>query len=80
MPDWKKITTVSKAKGVRLNLNPGDMLIYRGCEVEHWREKFKGKNCGQVFLHYNNVKTPGSKFNIFDKKRHLGLPPWFKEK
>jgi len=80
IPDWKKITTVSKAKGVRINLNPGDMLIYRGCELEHWREKFKSKNCGQVFLHYNNVKTPGSKFNIFDKKRHLGLPPWFKEK
>mgnify|MGYP003109956342 FL=1 len=80
IPDWKKITTVSKAKGVKINLNPGDMLVYRGMELEHWREKFKGKNCAQVFLHYNNLKTRGSKFNIFDKKKHLGLPAWFKEK
>jgi hypothetical protein len=80
IPDWKKITTASKAKGIQINLNPGDMLVYRGMELEHWREKFKGKNCGQVFLHYNNAKTPGSRFNIFDKKKHLGLPAWFKEK
>ena len=80
IPDWKKITTVSKAKGVKINLNPGDMLVYRGMELEHWREKFKGKNCAQVFLHYNNLKTRGSRFNIFDKKKHLGLPAWFKEK
>jgi hypothetical protein len=56
------------------------MLVYRGMELEHWREKFKGKNCAQVFLHYNNLKTRGSRFNIFDKKKHLGLPAWFKEK
>jgi hypothetical protein len=80
IPAWKKITTVSKAKGVKINLNPGDMLVYRGMELEHWREKFKGKNCAQVFLHYNNLKTRGSRFNIFDKKKHLGLPAWFKEK
>ena len=80
IPDWKKITTVSKAKGVKINLNPGDMLVYRGMELEHWREKFKGKNCAQVFLHYNNLKTRGSRFNIFDKKKHLGLPAWFKGK
>ena len=54
------------------------MLVYRGCELEHWREKFKGKECVQVFLHYNNRKTPGSKKNMFDKRPHLGLPSWFK--
>ena len=65
-------------KGVKVSLNPGDMLVYRGCELEHWREKFKGKECCQVFLHYNNKKTPGSKQNLFDKRLHLGLPAWFK--
>ena len=29
-------------KGIKVNLKPGDMLVYRGCELEHWREKFKG--------------------------------------
>ena len=65
-------------KGVKVSLNPGDMLVYRGCELEHWRNKFKGKECCQVFLHYNNKKTPGSEFNLFDKRPHLGLPSWFK--
>jgi len=65
-------------KGIKINLKPGDMLVYSGCELEHWREKFKGKDCVQVFLHYNNRKTPGSKDNVFDKRPHLGLPSWFK--
>ena len=65
-------------KGVKVDLKPGDMLVYSGCELEHWREKFKGKECVQVFLHYNNRKTPGAKDNMFDKRPHLGLPSWFK--
>jgi len=65
-------------KGIRVDLKPGDMLVYSGCELEHWREKFKGKECVQVFLHYNNKKTPGAKDNMFDKRPHLGLPSWFK--
>ncbi len=78
IPDGKKITTTSQAKGIKVDLKPGDMLVYSGCELEHWREKFKGKECVQVFLHYNNRKTPGAKDNMFDKRRHLGLPSWFK--
>jgi len=65
-------------KGVSVNLKPGDMLVYRGNILEHWREPFKGKDCAQVFLHYNNSKTKGSKQNMFDKRPHLGLPSWFK--
>ena len=77
-PDGKNITAASKAKGLRVDLKPGDMLVYRGVELEHWREKFKGKECIQVFLHYNNRKTPGAKDNMFDRRPHLGLPNWFR--
>jgi len=66
-------------KGIKVNLRPGDMLVYRGNELEHWREPFTGEDCGQVFLHYNNVATQGSAENIFDKRQHLGLPSWFKK-
>ena len=78
IPDGKKITTESKAKGIKVDLKPGDMMVYKGMELEHWREKFKGKECIQAFLHYNNKKTPGAKDNMFDKRPHLGLPSWFK--
>jgi hypothetical protein len=65
-------------KGIKVDLKPGDMLVYSGCELEHWRNKFKGKECIQVFLHYNNCKTLGARDNMFDKRPHLGLPSWFK--
>ena len=77
-PDGKNIKAASKAKGIKVDLKPGDMLVYSGCELEHWREKFKGKECVQVFLHYNNRRTPGAKDNMFDKRPHLGLPSWYK--
>ena len=64
-------------KGIKVDLKPGDMLVYRGCDLEHWRNKFKGKECAQVFLHYNNNKTKGAKHNLFDGRPHLGLPGWF---
>ena len=66
-------------KGVKVDLKPGDMLVYRGCDLEHWRDKFRGKQNVQVFLHYNNTKTRFAKENIFDKRKHLGLPNWFKK-
>ena len=66
-------------KGIKVDLSPGDMLVYRGCELEHWREKFKGKISAQVFLHYNNTKTKFARDNMFDRRKHLGLPNWFKK-
>jgi len=79
MPDGKKITTESNSKGIKVNLNPGDMLIYKGNELEHWRDPFIGENCAQVFLHYNNIATEGSENNLFDKRAHLGLPSYLKK-
>ena len=66
-------------KGIKIILNPGDMLVYKGNELEHWREPFEGEQCTQVFLHYNNMNTKGSEENLFDKRPHLGLPAWFKQ-
>jgi len=66
-------------KGIKVNLNPGDMLVYRGNVLEHWREPFDGQCCVQAFLHYNNAKTKGADENIYDRRPHLGLPSWFKK-
>ena len=79
IPDGKKITVSTNNKGVKVDLSPGDMLVYRGMELEHWREEFQGKDCAQVFLHYNDQKSNDSDKNIFDKRPHLGLPSWFKQ-
>ena len=61
-------------KGVRVDLKVGDMLIYSGCELEHWREPFQGTVCSQVFLHYNHANGPFATTNLFDKRPMLGIP------
>lgn len=60
---------------IEINLSHGDMLIYRGCDLEHWRNEFNGNVCAQVFLHYNDLKN-GEKY-IYDRRPHLGLPANF---
>jgi len=61
-------------KGIRIDLKVGDMLIYAGCELEHWREPFEGNICSQVFLHYNHANGPFATTNLFDKRPMLGVP------
>ena len=65
-------------EGVEVIMQPGDTLIYRGCDLEHWREAFEGENCGQVFLHYNDASKKDADKNKFDGRPFLGLPAWFK--
>jgi hypothetical protein len=72
--EYKGIMKSDAPKGNRVDLKPGDMLIYSGCELEHWREPFKGKLCGQVFLHYNHANGPFAKSNLYDKRLMLGIP------
>ena len=67
-------------KGIKIDLDQGDMLVYSGCDLEHWRKKFTGNEGIQVLLHYNDTKTKGAKDNIYDKRYHLGLPTYFKGK
>ena len=64
--------------GTKVLLEVGDMLVYSGCELEHWREPFEGNICGQVFLHYNHVNGPFAKKNKFDGRAMLGLPSFVK--
>ena len=64
-------------KGLEVLLEQGDMLIYKGCELEHWREPFEGENSAQVFLHFNDARKEDA--NEFDGRPFLGLPTWFKD-
>ena len=72
--EYKGIIKPGAPKGIEVNLKPGDMLIYSGCDLEHWREPFQGKLCGQVFLHYNHADGRFAKTNLYDKRPMLGIP------
>ena len=71
--EYKEIHKPNAPKGIEANLKQGDMLIYSGCELEHWREPFQGKLCGQVFLHYNHADGQFAKTNLYDKRPMLGI-------
>jgi hypothetical protein len=69
-PIW--IEVAGRPREIRLQ--PGDALIYRGVQLPHWRETFRGETAVQVFLHY--VEREGSNREwIFDKRPRLGTSP-----
>ena len=72
--EYKQIHKPNAPKGIPITLEVGDMLVYSGCDLEHWREPFEGEHCAQVFLHYNNIDGPFGTQNKFDKRPLLGIP------
>lgn len=54
-----------------INLNVGDMVIYRGCELEHHRNELLGLNQAQVFLHYHDKNGPYYN-GFYDNRTNLG--------
>ena len=73
--EYKSIIKPNAPEGTKVLLDVGDMLVYSGCELEHWREPLEGDVCAQVFLHYNHVNGPFAEKNRFDKRPMLGVPP-----
>ena len=72
--EYKNIMKPDAPAGIKVDLEPGDMLVYSGCELEHWREEFTGNICAQVFLHYNNINGKFGLSNKYDNRVMLGLP------
>jgi hypothetical protein len=52
------------------DLKPGDALIFKGLECDHWREPFDGGSCAMVFLHYVDREGPYAEWR-FDKRQSL---------
>ncbi len=76
-PDWDWPMFVGPkdgaegTNGMPIHMKPGDMLIYRGDIVEHWREPLWGNNHAQLFMHYNEKE---GQYNImFDGRPFLGM-------
>jgi hypothetical protein len=61
-------------EGAPIDLNPGDMLIYRGHEKLHWREPLEHIDSVwqvQGFFHYVDVNGPYAEWK-FDKRATIG--------
>lgn len=75
---WMDETGGWNNQGTEIKLSPGDMAIYRGFDLEHWREAYQGVNHAQVFLHYIDADGPFAAEGQYDTRPQLGLPPEFR--
>jgi hypothetical protein len=57
-----------------LTLEVGEMAVYKGCEILHWRPKFKGEWQVQVFFHYVDADGEYKDFAL-DGRKKLGSQP-----
>jgi predicted 2-oxoglutarate/Fe(II)-dependent dioxygenase YbiX len=56
-----------------IKMSVGDVVMYRGCDIYHWREPYKeGKWQAQVFLHYVDKNGPHAEWK-YDKRDMLAL-------
>jgi alkylated DNA repair dioxygenase AlkB len=56
-----------------VQLAPGDGVVYRGIECEHWRSRFRGRWQCQVFLHYVDRRGPHRHWEN-DLRERVGEP------
>lgn len=62
------------AEPTKVALNPGDAVIYKGCDVYHWRNKMVQASVNaQFMLHYVNKNGSFADYQ-WDKRPGLGYP------
>ena len=71
---WPLYCESLSGETVAVDLAPGDLMIYKGLEVPHWREPFAGESQLQVFLHYVRQDGPHAAHR-YDGRPRLGAPP-----
>jgi len=72
-PIWMK---APDSKPQSFELSPGDAVVYKGCEVRHWRNPMPQYGCSanaQFMLHYVDMNGPFADFK-YDKRPDLGMP------
>ena len=67
--------------GTACDLSPGDIAVYRGCDILHWRDEFKAPEGSwhvQAFLHYVDANGSRAEWQ-FDKRPGLGFSQDYRE-
>jgi hypothetical protein len=72
--DWDIWIQKPNGEEVSINLNPGDAILYLGCQADHWRNKFEGTEHVQLFLHYVRANGPKA-WAFFDKQQQQEPTP-----
>ena len=62
----------NEEKEIAVNLEVGELAVYKGCEILHWRQAFKGNWHVQVFFHYVDANGP-YKDHVRDGRPNFGI-------
>jgi len=57
-----------------IQLDPGDLIIYNGSELTHWRDEYAGNEQLQCFLHYVVQDGPFDEMK-YDTRPYMGTAP-----
>ena len=72
--DWPLMMEDKKKQIITVNQKPGDMIVYDGNELPHWREPYEGKLQVNAFFFY--IKENGNRTKLkYDTRPMLGLGP-----
>jgi hypothetical protein len=56
-----------------IKLYPGDLIVYKGDILPHWRDAYEGQRQTQAFLHYVDKKGKYRDYK-WDHRPYIGLP------
>lgn len=75
--DFSRVDDMGKTVYIKnprkIEMSVGDSVLYRGCEMQHWRDEYvEGNWQAQVFLHYVDANGPHKEW-IYDKRGGLKL-------
>ena len=71
---WDFFITDKQNQKVECKTKVGDIIFYKGEEVEHWRETLKYEHSSHFFLHWVDKDNPNYKPYHFDGRKSLSSP------
>lgn len=76
--DWPIYFEDLEKKEIKVDMEEGDMIVYKGDVLSHWRDLYEGDRHIQIFVHYVDSNGP-YKENLYDGREVLGLPAEYKK-
>jgi len=64
----------------KIDLEVGDLLLYQGPNVAHWRDKFMGEYSYHIFVHFINLNGKMLDMPGMDDIKDKYIPPHMKER
>lgn len=71
--DWPIFFENLNGQEVKIELEPGDMIIYKGDVLQHWREPYCGDRHVQLFVHYVDMNGE-YKDCWYDGRIYMAMP------